>query len=511
MNPLYPLAGLALAMLLLWLEPPRAVSAALAVLAWLAICQRSWRAWRAGRGSAPAHDCLPVAYASQGGQARAIAERSAEQLRAAGLAAQALPLEALDLANPPPRLLLVASTYGDGEAPDHVARFARHLEKPSLDLRPLEYALLGLGDRQYPQFCAFARRLDRSLRGRGAAPLFDHLEADRLDPTVLRRWQQQLGQLAGNAAFSDWQAADYQPWTLVGRECLNSGSRGAPLFHLRLAPESGTADWQAGDIVEIGPRQSTAQVAVLLDALRLDGARVLGDGRPLADELSRRHLPEDVESLRGLDASGLLERLPSLPHREYSIASIPADGQLELLVRQVQHPDGRLGLGSGWLCRHAALGETIALRVRANPGFRLPDQAGPLILIGNGTGLAGLRAHLRERERFGQHGHWLLFGERNAAHDRLFADELAAWRRSGHLARLDLAFSRDQAQPLYVQHLLREAADELRAWVERGATLLVCGSLQGMGREVDALLHGLLGSAAVDALREAGRYRRDLY
>ena len=180
-------------------------------------------------------------------------------------------------------------------------------------------------------------------------------------------------------------------------------------------------------------------------------------------------------------------------------------------MRLQQHADGRLGISSGWLCAHAASAACIDLRIRANPGFRLPPESGPLILIGNGSGLAGLRAHLRERERLGQHGHWLLFGERNAAHDFLLREELQHWQHSGHLARLDLAFSRDQAEPVYVQHLLREAADDLRGWLARGASLLVCGSLQGMGREVDALLHGLLGEAEVERLREAGRYRRDLY
>ncbi|GAB3475237.1 sulfite reductase subunit alpha [Azotobacter salinestris] len=512
LKPLLALACLALAALLLWLQPPRELSALLAVLAWLGICLHAWRQWRTGRSDALRGNGLPVAYASQGGQARTIAERSAAQLRGAGLPAQALPLEALDLRQlpQPARLLLVASTYGDGEAPDHAARFERQLLGQHLDLRPLEYAVLGLGDLQYPRFCAFARRLDRRLRELGATPLFDRLEADRADPAVLRRWQQQLGQLADNAPFSDWQAVDYQPWTLSRRQCLNPGSRGAPVFHLQLRPDA-AADWQAGDIAEIGPCQPPERVAVLLARLGLAGEALQDDGHMLAWHLARRQLPDDIQGLIGLSAAQLLEQLPRLPHREYSIASLPGDGHLELLVREMRHPDDRPGLGSGWLCRHAAPGETIDLRVRANPGFRLPADCGPLILIGNGTGLASLRAHLRERARLGRHGHWLLYGERNAVHDRVFAAELEAWQHDGHLARLDLAFSRDQAEPVYVQHLLREAADELRAWLARGASLLVCGSLQGMGHEVDALLHGLLGSAEVERLREAGRYRRDLY
>lgn len=513
MKPFLLLAGLALIALLPWLQPSRELSALLAVLAWLGVCLHGWRQWRAGRDDTRPGDGLPVAYASQGGQARAIAERSAAQLRDAGLPARALPLEALDLRRlaQPARLLLVASTYGDGEAPDHAARFERRLLGERPDLRALEYAVLGLGDRQYAHFCAFAQRLDRRLRELGATPLFDRLEADRADPAVLRRWQQQLGRLAGDTRFDDWQEVDYQPWTLIRRQCLNPGSQGAPVFHLHLAPNDSAADWRAGDIAEVGPCLPAERVAVLLERLGLDGGEFQADGRPLAWHLARRQLPEDARELTGLSAAELLERLPRLPHREYSIASLPGDGRLELLVRQMRHPDGRLGLGSGWLCHHAAPGATIDLRVRANPGFRLPADGGPLILIGNGTGLASLRAHLRERERLGRHGHWLLYGERNAAHDRFFAEELETWRRDGHLARLDLAFSRDQAAPVYVQHLLREAADELRAWLARGASLLVCGSLQGMGREVDALLHGLLGGAEVEHLREAGRYRRDLY
>ena len=513
------LACLALAAALLWLQPPRQVCAGLAVLAWLGVCALNWRALSPSSsplGVPPTNGngaLWLVAYASQSGQAQALAERSAAQLREAGLPARAAALDALT----PQRLaglehlLLVASSYGEGEAPDNAVRFERQLARTALDLGRLDYALLALGDSDYRHFCGFARRLDRRLQQLGAHPLFDRLEADRGDPAVLRQWQQQLGLLAGKHDFADWQAPAYQAWPLLARHCLNPGSQGRPAFCLRLLPPGDAPAWQAGDIAEIGPCQPAERVAALLQALQLNGEQILADGQALAWQLARRQLPEDCSALRGLDAAVLLQALPPLPQRDYSIASLPSDGALELLVRQQQDAAGNLGLGSGWLCRHAPLGTAIELRIRANPSFRLPTASGPLILIGNGTGLAGLRAHLRERQRLGQHGHWLLFGERNAACDLFFADELRAWQRSGHLARLDLAFSRDQARPVYVQHLLRDAGDELRAWLERGASLLVCGSLKGMGEEIDALLHGLLGREQVQALREAGRYRRDLY
>ncbi|MFT4246480.1 MAG: hypothetical protein QM581_00400, partial [Pseudomonas sp.] len=171
---------------------------------------------------------------------------------------------------------------------------------------------------------------------------------------------------------------------------------------------------------------------------------------------------------------------------------------------------GRPGLGSGWLALHAPIGAEVRARVRANPGFRRSAGA-PMVLIGNGTGIAGLRSLLIEAQHAGEPGHWLLFGERGAAHDRLFGDELDAWRAQGHLHRLDLAFSRDQAHKVYVQDRLREGAAELRDWLARGAVIHVCGSLQGMAQAVDAELRRQLGEETLDALAAQGRYRRDVY
>ena len=224
------------------------------------------------------------------------------------------------------------------------------------------------------------------------------------------------------------------------------------------------------------------------------------DGQSLATQLSRRRLSATGD-LHGLDAEALLA-LPPLPHREYSIASIPADGAVQLVVREAFRADGTPGLGSGWLCRYAAIGEEIDLRIRSNPAFHGPDAATPLILIGNGTGIAGLRAHLRERAAHPGSRNWLLFGERNAAHDFLFHEELAQWRESGHLQRLDLARSRDQPEKRYVQHVLRDAADDLRHWVAQGAAIYVCGSLEGMGQEVQQILLGLLGQTRLEQLSE---------
>jgi len=509
------LVCLLLAAWLFWWQPPRFVSAGLVLIAYLGVCLHLWRSQRkhAQPCSAPqSAEALLIAYASQGGQARDLAERSAEQLRDAGMSVDIRALSSLDhrtLARPQ-RALFILSTYGEGEAPDNAARFEQRLLHDGIDLSALEYALLALGDRQYSHYCSFGRRIDARLRELGARTLFDRLEADRADPGTLRHWQHQLAHISGRSDFSDWQPAHYQPWTLQSRTLLNPGSQGAPVFQLRLSPTVNAPHWQAGDIAEIGPRHALPEVERLLRQLGIDPAQPVEGGQSLAAALASRRLPEDPAELHGVDLDGLLA-LPCLPHREYSIASIADEGHVQLLVREARQLNGRLGLGSGWLCRHAAIGDPIDLRIRSNPGFHGPNPTQPMILIGNGTGLAGLRAHLRERAGTPGSRNWLLYGERSAAHDQLLRDELDAWLQSGHLQRLDLAFSRDQAEKVYVQHLLRDAADELRQWVEEGAAIYLCGSLEGMGRQVHEALADLLGKTQLQALSDQGRYRRDLY
>jgi sulfite reductase (NADPH) flavoprotein alpha-component len=134
-----------------------------------------------------------------------------------------------------------------------------------------------------------------------------------------------------------------------------------------------------------------------------------------------------------------------------------------------------------------------------------------MILVGNGTGIAGLRAHLKQRIAAGARRNWLLFGERNAERDFFYGDEIRQWQAQGWLERVDLAFSRDQAERIYVQHKLQENAELLRRWLDEGACLFVCGSLDGMAPGVDRVLRQAIGDDAVENLMIEGRYRRDVY
>jgi sulfite reductase (NADPH) flavoprotein alpha-component len=155
--------------------------------------------------------------------------------------------------------------------------------------------------------------------------------------------------------------------------------------------------------------------------------------------------------------------------------------------------------------------------LRSHSNFHEGDNAGrDLILIGNGTGLAGLRSHLKQRANrraatAAVQRHWLIYGERNASRDQYYRAELEAWQQDGLLTFLDYVYSRDGGQRRYVQDLLRAEAVRVRHWVERGAAFYVCGSLEGMAAGVDATLHEILGRTTVADLSRAGRYRRDVY
>jgi sulfite reductase (NADPH) flavoprotein alpha-component len=328
-----------------------------------------------------------------------------------------------------------------------------------LKLDRLHYGLLALGDRTYRNFCGFGRRLDSWLQAQGARSLFERVEVNNADEAALREWQYHLSNIAGTRDLPDWETPAYESWLITERRHLNPGSAGHPCFHIELKPQNGLLpSWQAGDLIRV---------------------RAPGD--------------------------------PQRP-REYSIASLPTDGAIHLLVRQERNEDGRLGVASGWLTRDIAVHSTVELCLHPHPNFQLGKNAErPLILIGNGTGLAGLRSHIKARALAGRHRNWLIFGERNAAFDCYHREEIEAWRTQGVLERTDLVFSRDQSERHYVQHRLLEAAVTLREWIEADAAVYVCGSLKGMAGGVEAALIEILGEEHVEALSATGRYRRDVY
>lgn len=399
-----------------------------------------------------------IVYASQTGTAEQLAWNAATILQSGGIKASVKNIAALDKSTieSAKRMLFLVSTFGEGEAPDAARGFVRKLLKSSPALSQLQFAVLGLGDKRYRDFCSFAGQVEQWLQANGAAPLFARINVDNGDEQAIHAWQKAIADISGVENVPAWSAPEYEEWRLQKRQLINAGSVGAAIYCVSLQPSKpGSTHWQAGDILEIKPQNN-----------------------------------------------------PDLPHREYSIASLATDGRLDLVVRQAFTENGELGLGSGWLTATAAENGVVLARIRANPSFHAPRTNCPIILIGAGTGIAGLRAHLHERYINDVQQNWLIFGERQRSKDRLFASELDAWQQSGFLTELDEVYSRDGEG--YVQNVLRAKQQQLSEWLDRGAAIYVCGGM-AMGTDVQQTLIEILGENDLQQLIDTNRYCRDVY
>jgi sulfite reductase (NADPH) flavoprotein alpha-component len=286
-----------------------------------------------------------------------------------------------------------------------------------------------------------------------------------------------------------------------------------------------------GLVCDIG-RPSDAAVEVLAsrapDEDESQRLQALAEGYPGAQ-------PEDADLLDLLLAfpsarppvQELVSALALLEPRLYSISSSPkvAAGEVHLTVAAVRYrKHGRLrkGIASTFLAERADAGADVPVFIQPAQGFRLPAQGdAPIIMIGPGTGVAPFRAFLQERRARGATGrNWLFFGDQRRATDFLYEEELTGYQRDGLLTRLDAAFSRDQAERIYVQHRMRERSAELWSWLEEGASIFVCGASR-MARDVDAALAAIIARQASRTLGEAKaylatlareqRYLRDIY
>ena len=453
-----------------------------------------------------------IAYASQTGVSEQLAWRTATSLQEARQPANVKSVQQLtadDLKNAS-QILFIASTYGTGESPDLASAFEKKLMSQTLDLTHLSYAVLALGSQEYPDtFCSFGHRIDTWLQANGAVQLFNTIEVDNGNAASIQHWNSALAQSTKLNLQAMTIDKTFDTWTLSQRTLLNPNSLGTSAFNLEFQPTHEVL-WQAGDIAEIQPGNSPARIDDFLKQQNISANTLVGSSnKTIVEMLWNRNLTVEIKPFSNLDQ--LLQQLPVLPSREYSIASIPEQQVLRLVVRQQLDTQGQLGLGSGWLTQHIALNSPIAMRIRTNESFHLIDDNRPIICIGNGTGIAGLMSLLSARIRSDYTDNWLIFGERQREHDYFFQSTMEAWHSTGMLKRLDLAFSRDQIEKIYVHHKLREQATEVKKWVENGAVIYVCGSINGMASDVHHALIEILGESTVDQLQQDGRYRRDVY
>ena len=481
-------------------------------------------------------------------------------------------------------LIVYAATWGEGEPPGRASDFYHALMSDTAPrLEGVRFAVLALGDTAYTQFCATGKAIDARLEALGATRAADRIDLDLDFAKQALEWTQgALTKLAPGAApsssvvhvdfHSAAQAANedeprYTAQTPLEAEItalinLNGTGSTRETWHLELGCDAPDFTYVPGDAIGIVPENDPDLAAEVAAAAGLESdTEVLQQlrqrydittlSRPLVEAYAKLTGRADVAKLQEqaafakfapdrqlvdffqafpekLSADQLCGLLRPLPGRLYSVASSQKahPGEAHLLVGAVRWDSyGRVrkGVASGHLADRRRMGDTAKIYVKPNRHFRLPvDDTRPIIMIGAGTGVAPYRAFVEERVETGAKGpSWLFFGERNYTFDFLYQIEWQDALASGALTRIDVAFSRDQPEKIYVQQRLWQRRAELREWIEDGAHLYVCGDEKGMARDVDQMLVKILGEtmtgdeeaghARLKALTKAGRYQRDVY
>jgi sulfite reductase (NADPH) flavoprotein alpha-component len=551
--------------------------------------QRAWltgflAGMDAGGGEAATTAAAPVArtkltilYGTESGNTEALANAVKRDAQKRGFAPKLLDMADADLATlkDAVNLLVIASTWGEGEPPQRAAPFMRALmadDAPRLD--GVNFAVLALGDSSYAQFCETGKQLDARFEALGGVRVAERLDCDLDYETPAAGFiAALLEQLtpkteAGSVIHVDFHRAEAEP---VGKSApfaaeiaalhpITSSRSSSETWHLELDLTDSGISYQPGDTLGIAPDNDPALVEAMLNAAGLagDGAahaalarerdittlsgKLIQDYANLTGDAALAALASDAEArgrfIAGRQPIDLFEAYPhslttaelttllrKLPPRYYSIASSQrlVGEAAHLAIATVAYESegrARLGVASGMIAQRRKVGGSIGVHVKENQHFRLPGSSDtPIVMIGAGTGIAPYRAFLQEREALGVQGNsWLIFGHRHFLHDFLYQLDIQDWLKTGTLGRLDLAFSRDQPEKHYVQHVLWNQRADLRAQIDNGATLYLCGDAKAMARDVDATLVRILGhdDAArgqheLDALIAAGRYKKDVY
>jgi sulfite reductase (NADPH) flavoprotein alpha-component len=528
---------------------------------------------------------ITIAYGTETGNSKRLATDFAAKAKTRGINARLVGLEQYrlnDLAKEE-YFLTVISTQGDGEPPAAAKKFYDHLYQGGLRLDRMKYGVLALGDTAYPLFCKAGEDIDQQLQQIGGQRIASLQKCDTDYEAEAGDWFDQIlqklgtgpGQPATNAT-----AATSSPingtasvvgspaptrnkgkkiytGTVLANINLNDRGSNKQTNHLEISAEG--VDYQPGDSIGIVPGNPSPMVEAILSLAGIDPARAIShqtEERLVSDLLTEKlnivYLPERVvkkyaaivrqeipetkiglldllkiypvkDSSQFLQVIGILE--PIAP-RLYSIASSPEahSGEIHLTVARdtfAVNGEWKHGLCSDSLAQLFP-GQNIEFYVHHNTQFRLPAPEKDIILIGPGTGIAPFRSFLAERDSTGAPGkNWLFFGDQHFTTDFLYQTEIQSWSQTGVLTRVNTAFSRDQAQKIYVQHRMQQQAAGLFQWLESGAHLYLCGSKDPMSVDVENTLLEIIrqqgaktmaqAETYLDELKETGRYAKDVY
>lgn len=493
-------------------------------------------------------------------------------------------------------LLIVISTYGDGEPPDNAISFHKFLYgKRVPKLEGLNYSVLALGDQSYEQFCQTGKEFDNRLKELGGIQIYPRIDcdvdyeeqADKWLKGILSFFRERKSQEADLAVHTKAERnpaiesvyTRRNPFRAEVLENINLNGRGSnkETHHLELSLEGSGLTYEPGDALGIYPQNDPELAEQILKELKFDPnvkvtinqegeelslkeafisyfeitaltkallehAASLSKGKGLQELLSSEHKEQFKEYMARRDlldlvrdfgpwnvtAQEFVNILRKIPARLYSIASShlanPEEVHLTIgAVRYEAHDREYEGACSCYVAKRLEPGDTASIFVQPNENFKLPENSDtPIIMIGPGTGVAPFRAFMQEREEQDAQGKsWMFFGDQHFTTDFLYQTEWQKWLKDGLLTRMDVAFSRDTDERVYVQHRMLEHSQELYHWLEEGAIIYVCGDKNKMARDVENTLFEIIEKEGggtreqaedyLNELKQKKRYQRDVY
>jgi sulfite reductase (NADPH) flavoprotein alpha-component len=538
---------------------------------------------------------LTILFGTQTGNAKGVAEQLGVAADAKGIANRVVSMADYKVKSikDESHLIIVASTNGEGEAPDDAIDLHEFLAtKKAPKLKTLKFAVLGLGDSSYEFFCQTGKDFEKRISKLGGEIILERLDADVDYDQVVADWIEKAlievektlekGGVAAAPAASVATASVANKFdkknpfsaSLLVSQKITGDQSAKDVRHIEIDLEGSELTYTAGDALGIWFENDATLVAQIIAKLNLDAkTEVTVDDKTISlsealissYELTGTHpafvegyatltnnaellaLVNDKNTLRdfanntqivdviteagndAVTAENFLALLRRISPRLYSIASsqTEVEEEVHLTVGSVlfDNKDGeqRSGGASGFLNHRLEEGSEVKVFIEDNHNFRLPvNPETPIIMVGPGTGIAPFRSFMQEREATDATGkNWLLFGDQTFNQDFLYQVEWQSHLKSGLLTKLDLAFSRDQAQKIYVQDRLKENAVEVYQWLQDGAHFYVCGDANRMAKDVHTALIEILseqGNKSLDdaeqelnELRKAKRYQRDVY
>ena len=516
---------------------------------------------------------VTIVYGTETGNSKKVATDFALKAKKNSINAKVVSLDQYRLTDLPKEeyLLAVISTQGEGEPPAAAKKFYDHIHQNGFKLEKLKFGVLALGDTSYPLFCKAGEDVDAQLERLGGKRFVDIQKCDVDYETEAETWfNSVLNKLSSNGhengamvlpsplvPAKKSSGKKIYNGTILTNILLNDTGSAKETHHIEIGADD--VEYQPGDSLGVIPENPVEIVNPIIEVLGIDREKAYTFKHEevttfdlLKKKLNIFYLPERVVSkyaklvgqeipstriglldllrIYPLNSSSQFEELigilePISP-RLYSISSSPEahSGEVHITVARDKfhiNEEWKCGLCSDFLSQ-LSVDNTIEFYIHKNSQFRLPADDRDVIMIGPGTGIAPFRAFLAHRDAAGSGGrNWLFFGDQHFVTDFLYQTELQNWVETGVLSKLNVAFSRDQKEKIYVQHKMLKHGKELYEWLVNGASLYVCGAKEPMSVDVEDTLMQIVQKHGdktieqsiqfVEQLKDESRYLKDVY